>query len=130
MTQVRCQITETFFATSDHLTALDLWTRLRHKKNISMSAIYRTLDLLVQGGLVRKLDLGDSLAHYEPVLGHTRHEHLICTNCSKIIEFTLPDLEEQFFETAERHGFIHQRHELKIFGLCPECQKNPNQEVS
>jgi Fe2+ or Zn2+ uptake regulation protein len=123
VTQVRCQITQALFASPSHLTAADLWTRLRAEQ-ISVSTIYRTLDLLVQGGLVRKLDLGDSLAHYEPVLGQKRHEHLICSRCSRIIEFTLPDVEERFLQMAEDYGFVHQRHELKIFGICPDCQKS------
>lgn len=131
VTRVRCQITETLFSSPSHLTVADLWARLRNERNISTSTIYRTLDLLVEGGLIRKLDLGDAFAHYEPVLGQTRHEHLICTRCSKIVEFALPDIEERFYETAEHYGFLHQRHELKIFGLCPDCQKSPiSQEVS
>lgn len=123
VTQVRCRITETLFAAPSHMTAADLWAQLRAEK-ISSSTIYRTLDLLVQGGLVRKLDLGAALAHYEPVLGRTRHEHLVCSRCAKIIEFHLPDLEEKLFETAEQYGFAPQQHDLKIFGICPSCQKS------
>jgi Fur family ferric uptake transcriptional regulator len=122
VTQVRRQITETLFAERAHVTAADLWVKLRAAK-ISSSTIYRTLELLVQGGLVRKLDLGKTHAHYEPVLGRPRHEHLICSQCSKIIEFQLHQLDEKLFEAAERHGFAAQYHDLKVFGICPDCQK-------
>jgi Fur family ferric uptake transcriptional regulator len=127
VTRVRRRIVEAVFASPTHLTAPDLWLRLRGEPGVSMATIYRTLDLLVAGGLVRKLDLGSPYAHYEPLVGHAPHEHLICTRCHQIVEFTAMDIEERLLEAAERHGFLHQRHDLKIYGLCPGCQSTSPQ---
>lgn len=123
VTEARKRIVEEVFKIHHHFDAGDLWTRLRDKTSLSISTIYRTLDLLVDSGLVNKVDLGTGQNFYEHVFGHQHHDHLICTNCGKVIEFSDPELEENLQTIIKRHGFKEEVHDLKIVGLCEECQK-------
>jgi len=121
ITKTRERIVEEVFKIHEHFDASELWARLRHT-SISLSTIYRSLDLLVDSGLVRKVDLGDAHIHYEHVFGRRHHEHLICVGCGKVLEFFDQPLEEAILEVTERFGFQHHSHSLQIFGLCRQCQ--------
>ena len=72
--------------------------------------------------LVSRVDLGDGVARYELTRGPGHHHHLICTQCSEVVE-----IEECFTREAEkgvasRHGFVGVTHRLEFFGVCPACQ--------
>lgn len=116
------------FASKHHFDADSLHQVLREKgKDISRATVYRTLDLLVQCGLVRKQSLGDQHAHYEAVHGDEHHDHLICMNCNKVIEFFRPDLEALQETICEEHAFKALHHTLQIFGLCKACRGKANE---
>lgn len=86
--------------------------------------IYRSMHLLEKMRLVQRFDFGDAIARYELVRheDHEHHHHLICTDCSKVVE-----IEECFPEELERriatgNGFSQITHKLEFFGVCPACQ--------
>ena len=86
--------------------------------------IYRSMHLLEKMRLVQRFDFGDAVARYELVRqeDHEHHHHLICTDCSKVVE-----IEECFSEELERriasgNGFAQITHKLEFFGVCPACQ--------
>ena len=109
--------------------ASDLWAKLREDQ-IAPATIYRTLELLTDAGLVRKLLIKDRTC-YEENLGRPHHEHLICGQCKQVVEFTDRTLEDRLAEIVETHGFRHQTHQVLISGLCPACQgRKGNSELS
>ena len=94
LTGERLDLVAAVFGRDGHFDADQLHTSLKLKdKGISRATVYRTLDLLVQCGLVRKSSFGDQHAHYEAVHSDEHHDHLICLNCDAILEFYRPDLE-------------------------------------
>ena len=94
LTGERLELVEEVFGQPHHFDADQLHMTLKQKgKAISRATVYRTLDLLVQCGLVRKSSFGDQHAHYEAVRSDEHHDHLICLNCEAIIEFFRPELE-------------------------------------
>lgn len=124
VTETRKKIVEAVFSMHGHFDASDLWAKLRgapHNLTISISTIYRTLDLLVDAGLIREVSLGEPHAHWEHVLGREEHGHLICLSCGKVIEFSAREIEENLEEVVERYGFQHWRSNLQVFGLCADC---------
>lgn len=104
----------------DHVDADTLQAELR-AQGISRATIYRTLDLLVQCGLVRRHSLGTSHAVFEPAFGVEHHDHLVCVDCGKVIEFFREDLEALQETICADHRFRPLQHTLKIFGLCETC---------
>lgn len=75
--------------------------------------------------IVEALDVGDGTRRFELNLDH-HHDHLICTSCHKIIEFTDDIIELKQIKIAEKNGFVLKNHVMSIYGLCEECQKTDN----
>jgi Fur family ferric uptake transcriptional regulator len=120
ITKARELIAKEAFQTPGHFDASTLWAKLRDER-IAAATIYRTLELLTQAGLVRKLLFNDQ-ACYEANLGRPHHEHLVCQGCARVVEFSDPLLEERLAEIVETHGFRPHSHQVMISGLCPACQ--------
>lgn len=124
VTEARKRIVEEVFNIHGHFNAFDLWARLRDETNISISTIYRTLDLLNNASLVKEVDLGQPQTHYEHVFGEGEHGHLVCLGCGAIIEFSSQKIEEILREIEERRGFSREMYNLQVFGLCSECSRD------
>ena len=122
ITSARQKIAEEIFEIDEHFDATDLWARLHQDTNISMSTIYRTLDLLLEAGLLSEVDLGKAHTHYEHVFGGKEHGHLICLDCGKVEEFTSEKIEEMLDEITEEKGFQRESYKLQVFGFCEDCR--------
>lgn len=122
LTGERMEILAAIFMHKVHFDAETLHADLKQQgRNISRATVYRTLDLLVQCGLVRKSSLGSSHANYEPALDDEHHDHLICLGCNKVLEFYRPDLETLQEAICRDRGFKPVHHSLQIFGICSDC---------
>ena len=111
-----------------HLSAEELYNLSREKeKEIGIATIYRTLELLEELGLLRKVNFGDGRSRYELIqmdLSEHHHHHLLCLSCNRIIEVE-EDLLHQLEDTIEqKHHFSIVNHNLQFFGYCKSCQKN------
>lgn len=112
------------FANHKHFEADELLVDLRNNNlKISKATIYRTLSLLVESGLLREVISGERHAHYEHVYGHEHHDHLVCNNCGKIIEFVEHRIEKLQDEVCKSNKFKPESHRLQIQGLCEDCTK-------
>jgi len=128
LTREREALVREIFSTHYHFEADELLFRLKDKGvKISRATIYRTLDLLVKAGLVRRVHLGEDHYHYESVESGSHHDHLICTTCGSVIEFHDPALEARQGEICLSHGFEPTYHNLQILGLCAACQRRGEQ---
>ena len=117
-------ILEIFLSTEDHLTSEDLY-RLVFKKDptVGHTTVYRTLKLLTEAGLAREVRFGDNKTYYEHHYNHDHHDHMICTECGKEIEFFSADIEAMQDEMADKFGFKPTHHSLRMWGVCSDCQK-------
>lgn len=89
-----------------------------------LASVYRTINIFIKIGFVQQFDFGDGIARFELVEPglDSHHHHIICTDCSKVIEIDhcFPD---SLTETIEKHtGFTRITHKLEFFGLCSNCQ--------
>lgn len=111
-----------------HFDADTLHVTLKQRgENVSRATVYRTLDLLVQCGLVRKDSLGHQQAQYEAVRPGEHHDHMVCLRCNQVIEFFRPDLEALQDAICAERKFQALHHSLQIFGLCKGCQPKVDQ---
>ena len=124
VTQQREAVADVVFSTAGHLSVEDIEAALKARgERIGKATIYRTVEILVRSGLVDEHDFGEGFKRYEHLFGQQPvHEHLICTSCSKVIEFQSPEVVHLQEDTARRHGFLPTRHRLEIYGLCADCQ--------
>lgn len=123
-TRQRDLIAEVFFGTSGHLRVDDLLEKVRKRDDrVSQATVYRTMKLLKESGLAEERRFGDGQTRYELAdPGDQHHDHLICDNCGKIIEFVNDKIEALQDEVAEAHGFTVTDHKMELYGLCPECR--------
>ena len=109
----------------EHFDPEVLESSLRRKgRRVSRATIYRTLDHLINSGIVRKtsLDLEHKITFYENTLVREHHEHMICIGCGNVIEFTSEEIERLQDEVCRRHHFKPVRHTHQIVGYCRKCQ--------
>jgi Fur family ferric uptake transcriptional regulator len=125
VTTQRQVIIDTVFGTEEHFTAEQLldWSRAKDP-SISRATVYRTLPLLTESGLVRAMDFGKDYKFYDPNYAeHPDHNHIICSDCQKIIEFENPKLEELEGQITQKLGFSIKTARLQITGNCEEFRK-------
>ena len=112
------------FSLHNHFEADELYFRVRQKgeRRISRATVYRTLPLLEESGLIRRVVFIDKHTHYELAYGHMHHEHLICITCGNVIEFYKKSLEDSLEEVARENAFEPIGHKLEITGYCKKCR--------
>lgn len=118
----RDAIIEAAFGTREHFTAEDLLDMARRKeRSVSRATVYRTLPLLVESGLLRELDLGRDQQYYDPnFIQHPHHNHLICLDCDRIVEFE--DVHMEVLENciSKRLGFTPAVKMIRIEATCEQ----------
>src|SRR5437016_10528613 len=125
VTAQRRAIIATAFSTCQHFTAEQLlvWSRQRDK-SVSRATVYRTLPLLTESGLVREMDFGKDYKFYDPNYAeHPHHNHIICQDCEKIVEFETEKTEKLKNEISHRLGFSVKAHRLQITASCEEFKR-------
>jgi Fur family transcriptional regulator, ferric uptake regulator len=124
LTSERTALVREIFSIHYHFEADELLFKMKEKSvKISRATVYRTLELLVKSGMVRRVHLGEDHYHYEHVTGNSHHDHLICTACGGVIEFHDELLEQRQLEICEKKKFTPTFHNLQILGICDSCKR-------
>ena len=125
VTTQRQAIIAAVFGTEEHFTAEQLlvWSRARDR-SVSRATVYRTLPLLTESGLVREMDFGKDRKFYDPNYAeHPNHNHIICDDCEKIVEFDSEQIAQLENEISHRLGFAVKSQRLQITASCEEFKK-------
>ena len=125
MTPQRKAIIDAAFDTDTHFTAEQLitWAR-RRDKSVSRATVYRTLPLLTESGMVREMDFGQDYKFYDPnYANHPNHNHIICQDCNKIVEFDSAKISEMEGEIESSLGFSVNSHRVQIIATCNQFRK-------
>src|SRR5437762_8704543 len=123
-TAQRDLILDVFLRTERHLSNEDLYRLVKEEdSSIGQTTVYRTLKLLSEAGLAREVRFGDGRTHYEHNYKHEHHDHMICSECGKIIEFYSAELEAIQDAMAAKYKFELTEHLLRMIGVCADCQR-------
>lgn len=96
---------------------------------INLSTIYRTLDMLVELGLVAETDLGSGVRQFELVGSHPHH-HLICQHCGGTIEIGDEILQPLRERLQRLYDFEPRMDHFAIFGVCGHCREKEMSSAS
>lgn len=122
VTAPRRAIIDAVFGTEDHFTAEQLLDKARQlDSSVSRATVYRTLPLLTESGLVHEMDFGKDYKIYDPNYANSpNHNHIICEDCDKIVEFESDKLEKLEGEITQELGFKVKTQQLRITGSCED----------
>jgi Fur family ferric uptake transcriptional regulator len=110
-----------------HLSADELYRLARQRQpRISLSTVYRALDVFEELGLVRALHLEGEHHRYEIARDGAHpgreHQHMICLGCNRVIEFECGHCAETHQDLAERYGFQITGSRVQLLGYCADCR--------
>lgn len=105
------------------LTNKEIFESLPHG-HCDLVTVYRSIQMLQRLGMVKRFHFGDGAARYAllEAAGDQHRHHLVCTNCTRIVEIgecIVRELEER---VVSRSKFKAVTHRLEFFGICPDCQ--------
>jgi Fur family ferric uptake transcriptional regulator len=121
LTQPRRAVLKVISASAESLTPAEIHARARkHYRQTGLVTVYRTLDLLTECGVVRKIHAADG-CHSYALASEGHAHHIICENCHAVTEFDNCDLDELLAAVQRRTGYQVSGHWLELFGYCPRC---------
>jgi len=128
LTKERKSLLKIICNTNGHFQPEQVAEKLKNEGlKISLPTIYRNLSLLLKAGIIRQAEVRSGKqsggAYYEHVFGRVHHDHLICSQCGRRIEFSYPAIDVLQNEVARQYGFILEQHHLELIGTCPECRQ-------
>ena len=123
ITKQRRAVLKVFLECKNHVSVEELYNIvLKTEPKTGLATVYRTLALLTKSGLALEMDFGDGQKRYESSYKSVHHDHMVCTECGKILEFNHPLIEKYQEEVAMQKNFKITSHKLDLFGLCQDCK--------
>jgi Fur family ferric uptake transcriptional regulator len=121
----RQAIIEAAFGTDAHFTAEELLEMSKERDStVSRATIYRTLPLLCASGLLKELDLGKDHKVYDPNYSKSPdHNHIICNDCDKIVEFTSEEMSALEGKITHQFGFQLASQKVQLHGSCEQLKQ-------
>ncbi len=123
-TKQRELVLKVLYENEGHFTPEDLYNLIKSKHpdiNLGIATVYRTLTLLEESGIVNSISFGSKGKKYEMGLKE-HHDHLICIECGRLIEFQDETIEKLQEEIAQKFNFKMTDHIMNITGICEACQ--------
>lgn len=129
-TKERKEIIKAIVVFKDHFDVEDIYQQLRKQKSdVSLATVYRTIPLLIDSGLIIETLHCREKIIYEKIYNKPHHDHMICINCGKIIDFYNEDVERLQNEICQKHQFTPTELRLGIKGYCKECKNKLRDKI-
>lgn len=128
ITPERFEVLDAALDHDGHFGADDLFIKMKNARSrVSRATVYNTLELLAQCELISKRNFGDNINRYESNYKRQTHDHLICIDCGRIVEFSDAKIKKLPGAISEELGFEFDSYSFNIFARCKDknqCKLN------
>ncbi len=123
VTSQRALILEIVRRGQGHLDADEIYRQARKKQpRLSLSTVYRTLQILKKLDLVEEVHFDEAHHHYE-IKPSTEHHHLVCLGCGRVVEFQYSLVRLVKRTVTEAKDFEITGSEVRMTGYCSKCRQ-------
>jgi Fur family ferric uptake transcriptional regulator len=124
ITPERFEVLDAAIDYDGHFGADDLYIQMKNSKSrVSRATVYKTLELLAQCEIISKRHFGDNVTRYESIFKKQVHDHLICVDCGRIVEFSDPEIKKLPKVISDKLGFNFESYSFNIFARCKDPKK-------
>ncbi|MFQ5544014.1 MAG: Fur family transcriptional regulator [Nitrospiria bacterium] len=128
ITKERKAVLKAFLEAERHITVEKLYRNMKDQgSSIGLATVYRSLNIFCESGLAERHQFGEKQTLYELTCNVRHHDHLICQQCSRILEFENKEIEKLQEKVAKQHKFSIFNHKLELYGICADCAKENQQ---
>jgi Fur family ferric uptake transcriptional regulator len=123
LTPERFEVLQAAIMYQGHFAADDLYLLMKRKRShVSRATVYNTLELLEKCNLLTRRNFGDKVTRYESKTIRDNHDHLVCSNCGRIVEFNNSKLNKIISEIADENGYEFSDYSLNLFVKCKDAK--------